>query len=169
MRTLTLAALLLAGTPILATPAAAADALMADGAFALSSNPSSGAVFVTLMNHGDKTCTVTGGSSPAAGKVELHTHKDENGVMKMMPIEGGLALPAGASHPLARGGDHVMLMELTRPLAVGDHIDVTLTSDCGDLALKGVEVLDPKAAPTPAPMAHDAMSHDATPTTTPAP
>jgi copper(I)-binding protein len=46
--------------------------------------------------------------------------------MKMMEVEEGFAVPAGGSHALARGGDHVMLMGLTRDLADGDTFPLTL-------------------------------------------
>ncbi|MEL6621116.1 MAG: copper chaperone PCu(A)C, partial [Pseudomonadota bacterium] len=49
-----------------------------------------------------------------------------DGIMKMQEIEGGIALPAGGTHHMMRGGDHVMLMGLTGPLEQGAEINVTL-------------------------------------------
>ena len=61
-------------------------------------------------------------------KVELHTHKqDANGVMQMMEVEEGFVVPANGMHALKRGGDHIMLMGLKRPLEQGEEITVTLT------------------------------------------
>ena len=62
-----------------------------------------------------------------AQKVELHTHKDDgNGVMQMLHVPEGFVIPAGGEHALARGGDHVMLMALTREVADGDVIILTM-------------------------------------------
>jgi hypothetical protein len=46
--------------------------------------------------------------------------------MQMMHVPEGFAIPAGGEHALARGGDHVMLMGLTREVADGDVINLTL-------------------------------------------
>ena len=41
-------------------------------------------------------------ATPVAGKAELHTHLEENGIMQMREVEGGLAVPAGRSRAEAR-------------------------------------------------------------------
>lgn len=88
----------------------------------------SGAVFFVIENHTDTDDRLTGATSDASEKAELHTHKmDANGMMQMLEIEGGIEIPAGGSHALARGGDHVMLMGLTRVLDKGDSVTLTLT------------------------------------------
>lgn len=87
-----------------------------------------GAVFLTLQNTGPTDDRLLGVSTDAARMAELHSHSQTaDGVMVMGRIEGGIALPAGGTHALARGGDHVMLMGLTRTLAQGDSLTVTLT------------------------------------------
>ena len=74
--------------------------------------------------------------SPVAQLVELHTHIDDNGVMRMRPVEGGLEIPAGGEHMLMRGGDHVMLMGLTQTLEDGAIIPLTLIfENAGPIAL----------------------------------
>ena len=88
----------------------------------------SGAVFLMLHNNTGTDDVLVGASTEVAEKAELHTHKESaDGVMQMMKIEGGIALPAGEMHELARGGDHVMLMGLTRALKDGDTFPLTLT------------------------------------------
>lgn len=87
----------------------------------------SGAVFLMIDNTGHEDDRLIAARSDVAARVELHTHKDMgDGVMKMMEVEEGFAVPAGGSHALARGGDHVMLMGLTRDLADGDTFPLTL-------------------------------------------
>lgn len=84
------------------------------------------AVFGTLTNTGHHDAVVVSGTSPAAGRVEVHeVVPDSTGSKTMRPKEGGLAVPADGAHELVPGGDHLMLMDLTQPLTPGS--DVTLT------------------------------------------
>jgi cytochrome oxidase Cu insertion factor (SCO1/SenC/PrrC family)/copper(I)-binding protein len=67
-------------------------------------------------------------ASPVARKAELHTHVEENGVMQMREVEGGLAVPADQRVELKAGGLlHVMLIDLKKPLKVGNRFPLTLT------------------------------------------
>ncbi|WP_447644013.1 copper chaperone PCu(A)C [Nocardioides zeae] len=85
------------------------------------------AMFGTIVNDTDADITVVGASSDAAGTVELHeVVTGEGGAMVMQPKEGGFTVPAGGSHELTAGGDHVMLMGLTAPLEAGQDVAVTL-------------------------------------------
>ncbi|HYN30559.1 MAG TPA: copper chaperone PCu(A)C [Dermatophilaceae bacterium] len=94
------------------------------------------AVFGTLRNPGDREVTVTGGSSPAATRVELHeTVRTDTGEMQMQEKDGGLVVPAGGQLALAPGGTHVMLLGLTSSLENGATVQVTLTTTAGDVAL----------------------------------
>jgi len=99
-----------------------------EDAYARSSGPAAkaGAAFMILQNSGDTDDTLIGATSPAAKRVELHTHLEEDGVMKMRKLEDGMLIPAGEMHMLKRGGDHVMFMGLTGPWAQGDMVLVTL-------------------------------------------
>lgn len=64
-------------------------------------------------------------SSPAAGLVELHEMKMENGVMLMRPLQK-IDLPRGQTVKLEPGGLHLMLEELKHPLKAGDKVPLTL-------------------------------------------
>lgn len=115
-------------TLALATPALAE--ITVSDAYARAASPvaRSGAAFLVLENTGPEADRLVGVASPAAARVELHSHsEDANGMMVMGPIEGGIALEPGASHRLARGGDHVMFMGLAESWETGDTIPVTLT------------------------------------------
>jgi len=81
---------------------------------------------------------LVGVSSPAAGTVEIHGMKMENGVMKMFPVEA-VELPAGRAAKLAPGSHHVMFFDLKQPLAVGDRVPLKLTVEFAD---KRRETLD---------------------------
>ncbi|GAB3077088.1 copper chaperone PCu(A)C [Nocardioides zeae] len=85
------------------------------------------AMFGTIVNDTDADITVVGASSDAAGTVELHeVVTGDGGAMVMQPKEGGFTVPAGGTHELEAGGDHVMLMDLTGPLEAGQDVTVTL-------------------------------------------
>lgn len=101
--------------------------------FARSSNPTSAAAFMTILNDSDHDCTLAAVSTQVAGKAELHTHRENaEGMMEMLPIEGGITIPARGTHALARGGDHVMMMDLPKPLTQGDEVPLSLDfGECG--------------------------------------
>ncbi|WP_170331321.1 copper chaperone PCu(A)C [Ruegeria arenilitoris] len=113
----------------LATAAFAEDTIKIGDAYARSSGKTAkaGAAFMMIENTGDTDDRLIGVSSDAAGRVELHTHMiDDNGVAKMMHVEEGFAIPAGETHMLQRGGDHVMFMGLSQPFEQGAMVPVTL-------------------------------------------
>lgn len=90
------------------------------------SNPMAAAAFLEITNLSDQEDRLIALRSEAAARVELHAHReDANGVMQMIHLEEGIALPAGATHQLKRGGDHVMFMGLTHPLQEGEAVPVT--------------------------------------------
>jgi periplasmic copper chaperone A len=91
-----------------------------------------GAVYFLLHNGGDTEVTLTGGESPAAGAVEIHTTKNDNGVLRMRQITEGVVLGPDESIRLEPGGTHLMLVNLVAPLAEGDEIEVTLYFEGAD-------------------------------------
>lgn len=112
-----------------ASAAFAADITVSD-AYARASGASakSGAAFMVIENSGAEDDRVIAVSAPIAARVELHTHmEDANGVMRMMEVEDGFPVPAGGTHMLKRGGDHVMFMGLTGPMEQGATFPLTLT------------------------------------------
>ncbi len=71
---------------------------------------------------------LVGLASPVAGKAELHTHIEENGMLRMRAVEGGLAIAADRKIALKPGGQlHVMLIDLNRKLRAGDQFPLVLT------------------------------------------
>lgn len=126
------------GFATLSTVAVAENAkIMIDGAYARS-GAKTGAAFFTIMNHGAADDRLVAASSDSAKRVELHTHlEDDSGVVRMRPIEDGIAVQAGGEHALERGGDHVMFMGLDAPFEDGTTISVTLTFEkAGDVTLE---------------------------------
>lgn len=86
---------------------------------AVKGNP--GAAYFTLHG-GDKDRTLVKVTSPVVGSAEMHDMKSENGMMMMVPIEGGLPLPKGATVSFQSGGKHVMLFDMQPGLKPGDTI-----------------------------------------------
>ena len=108
---------------------ASAEILISD-AYARASGMSAkaGAAFMTITNTGDTDDRLLSVASDAAKRTEIHTHKETgDGIMKMVEVEGGLPIPAGAAHGLARGGDHIMFMGITEPFEQGKIIAVEMT------------------------------------------
>jgi copper(I)-binding protein len=85
-----------------------------------------GGGFLTIENKGSAPDKLVGISADAAGKVEVHEMAMDNGVMKMRPVKGGLAIEPGKTVKLAPGGLHLMMMDLKSPLKQGDKLPITL-------------------------------------------
>jgi hypothetical protein len=63
--------------------------------------------------------------SPAAKAVEIHSSAMKGGVMHMQAVDA-VELPAGkAVHLAPAGGYHVMLIDVTHPLKVGDKVPLS--------------------------------------------
>lgn len=119
---------------------------------------SSGAAFMIIENHTGQADHLVGVASDVAEKVELHTHKeDTNGVMRMLHVEEGFALPAGGKIEMKRGGHHVMFLGLKAPLQDGDMVHVTLQFEKAGTVEVDVPV-DLNRKPMPGTMTHGNMN-----------
>lgn len=110
--------------------AAAHDGIRVEDAYArvLGASAKSGAVFMTLLNHSIEDDRLVSVTTDAAERAELHSHSmDANGVMTMGEVKEGFPIIGMETHMLDRGGDHIMLLGLTRAFAPGDLITLTLT------------------------------------------
>ena len=130
----------LAGAIALATALPAFADIVITDAYARAAMPGAktGAAFMVIENTGAAADRLIDVRSDIAVRVELHAHKDMGeGVMRMVHVEDGFAIPAGGSHALARGGDHVMFMGLRAPLVQGETVGVTLVfEEAGEIALE---------------------------------
>lgn len=70
--------------------------------------------------------TLSGVSTPAAKRCEIHQMKTEGGVMKMRALKE-LTLGGGKPVELAPGGLHLMLFDLEKPLPPGATVPLTFT------------------------------------------
>lgn len=95
-----------------------------------------GAAYLKVTSKSTVHDRLVGAASPRAGRVELHSHIVEEGVMKMRKVDG---FDVGADSPLvlAPGGNHIMLFDLKAPLKVGEMLPLTLTFErAGDVSVE---------------------------------
>ena len=115
---------------------------------------SMGGVFLNLENDSAREDALIGGQSPISDKVEVHTHINDNGVMRMRELAGGLALPKGQTVTLKPGSYHIMLMGLKAPLKAGDTFPLTLKFKHAPAKTIQVTVQSNAAPEQMAPMQH---------------
>jgi copper(I)-binding protein len=85
-----------------------------------------GGGYMTITNKGTDADRLVSGSSPVAGKVEVHEMSMRNGVMTMRPLPGGLEIKPGQTVVLKPESFHLMLIGLKQSLVKGEHVKATL-------------------------------------------
>jgi copper(I)-binding protein len=106
---------------------------------------------MTLRNRGTSPDRLVGAETLAARAVEIHEQRMEDGVMRMRPLPGGVALPPGEAVTLGPGGLHLMLIGPTRAFARGQRVPLTLRFErAGEVAVE----LAVEAAGARAPSGH---------------
>lgn len=85
--------------------------------------------FMTLK--AKEAARLVGAASSVAGVVEIHEMAMEGNVMRMRAVPV-LDLPAERAVEMKPGGYHVMLLDLKRPLKVGEKISVELRLETAD-------------------------------------
>jgi periplasmic copper chaperone A len=111
VRTIACVVSVLLVVPALAQPLAISDARIR----AMPPGSVNSAAYLTVTNVSEGSLTIVGASSPAAGRVELHTTVQEDGMMQMRAVKA-LSLAPGESVELAPGGLHLMLLQLAERL-----------------------------------------------------
>ncbi len=87
--------------------------------------------YLKLDNTGTRPITITGASSDASPRVEIHTTVMRDGLQRMQPV-ASLEVAPGESIELAPGGHHLMLREMSDMPAEGDRVELCLELDSGD-------------------------------------
>ena len=131
--------------------AAAADMVTVDEPYVRLAPPNAPATgaFMVIKNAGDKDVKVVKADNPASKATELHTHLNENGVMKMRPV-AAIDVKSKGEAVLKPGGLHVMLIDLKAPMKEGDVVPITLTFDDGSSKKVDAKVVKTMAAGMPA-------------------
>lgn len=86
------------------------------------------AAFASIENDTDSDITIVSVSSPVSDDVQLHetvTHADHSSAMQ--EVKAGFTIKADHELELEPGGNHIMLMNLTKPLLPGEDVTFTLT------------------------------------------
>lgn len=129
MKTLTsllLGTLLLISTPLFASPLIVEDLYIR----ATPPNSKNTAAFMVLKNSAKKEIKLLTVDTNIAGRVELHQHIMEAGLMKMRQVKE-ITIKPGESLSLQPGGYHVMLFNLQQPLKEGQSVTLSLSFDNG--------------------------------------
>lgn len=107
--------------------ARAADQIMIEEPWAPSTigRSTTGAAYMTIVNHGEANDRLVGASSPVAGKVELHESVVQGGVARMRAVPA-MELKPHEPVALRPGGLHLMMTGLKAPLKAGAKIPLTL-------------------------------------------
>lgn len=93
--------------------------------------------YLTIVNDSGADDRLMSATSPRAERVEVHDMNFEGSVMRMRPVEGGLAVPAGTMVALEPGGQHLMFHGVRAPFAEGERIPVTLTfAQAGEVSVE---------------------------------
>ncbi|RLT32234.1 MAG: copper chaperone PCu(A)C [Chloroflexi bacterium] len=80
--------------------------------------------------------TLVSATGDIATSIELHTVVNENGMMQMIPAEGGVPIDANGTQILKPGSFHIMLIGLRKDLKSGDSFPLTLTfANAGPIAV----------------------------------
>ncbi|AMN48371.1 hypothetical protein ACG33_14950 [Steroidobacter denitrificans] len=83
--------------------------------------------------HGDR---LTGASTPAAERVEIHDSRLHNGVARMRPVQD-VELASGRRFVFEPGGMHFMIVGLKQPLAANTRIPFILHFEhAGDISVE---------------------------------
>jgi copper(I)-binding protein len=76
--------------------------------------------YLTIRNTGSESDRLVSGSTPVAGTFQVHEMSvDNNGVMKMRPVAGGLEIKPGETVELKPQSIHIMMTGIRQPIEKG--------------------------------------------------
>jgi periplasmic copper chaperone A len=113
--------------------------------------------YMTIKNNGDTPDRLVGGTTPVAGKFEIHQMTMNNGVMQMRPVADGILIKPGETVALKPESFHIMMMNLKQPIEKDKPFPASLNFEKAgtvqvEFAVEGVG--GSPAAATPAPETH---------------
>lgn len=89
------------------------------------------AAYFSISNYNDNPQVLIGVSSSVAHLVELHETTIVNDIASMSPIES-VTIPAGETVEFMPAGKHIMLMDLTQNLVIGDEVELKFQFESGE-------------------------------------
>jgi copper(I)-binding protein len=75
--------------------------------------------YLTIKNTGTEPDRLVSGSTPVAGKFEIHEMRMDKGVMRMRPVPAGIVIKPGETVELKPESMHIMMMGLKQPIEKG--------------------------------------------------
>lgn len=132
---------LVAAAALIAAAAAQAQVTVKD-AWVRATVPQQKATGAFMQLQSTKNTKLVSASSPLTPNVEVHEMAMQDNVMKMRQVPA-IELPAGKVVELKPGSYHVMLMNLQKPVSVGDTVPLTLNFEGKDGKRETVEVQAP--------------------------
>jgi hypothetical protein len=117
------------------------------------------AAYLSVTNNHDKACSIIGGSTAIAAKLEIHQQLMSDGMMRMRPVTA-VEVTAGETLLLEPGGFHLMLLGIEAALVPGENHKMSLqTEDCGTIDITA-EVRSLFEKSVPAERVHDHSMHE---------
>jgi periplasmic copper chaperone A len=114
--------------------------------------------YMKIKNTGTEPDRLLGGSTPVAGRFEIHEMSMDKGIMKMRPLPSGLEIKPSETVELKPSSFHIMMMDLKEPIQRGKPFKASLMFEKAgqvdvDFAVEAV------GAPAASTSAHDAHHH----------
>lgn len=102
-----------------------------------------GVIYLTITNDGAADDTLLEATTDRAERVEAHKTSVEDDIGRMMPLDGPLVIPAGESVTLEPAGMHLMLVNLTDDIQLGDRFEAAMTfEEAGEVVVPVAVALD---------------------------
>jgi periplasmic copper chaperone A len=114
--------------------------------------------YLTIRNTGSEPDRLVSGSTPVAGKFEVHEMSMDNGVMRMRPVPDGVVIKAGETVVLKPQSFHIMMMGLKQPIEKGKPFKGSLVFEKAG-AVEIDFTVEAVGATAPAATGHDAHHH----------
>ena len=86
---------------------------------------------MTITNSAGSADRLTMVTSPGIGSLEMMSSTTDSSGMSGMNMVDGIDIPAGGTVSLAPGGLHIMVIDMSGPLNVGDQLELNLTFEKG--------------------------------------
>jgi periplasmic copper chaperone A len=122
-----------------------------------------GGGYLKIINHGTTDDRLVAVKSDRSDNVQLHEMSVVNNVMKMRELPDGIAIPAGKTVELKKGGLHVMFMDVTQPFKEGEMVKATLVFEKAGPVDVEFKVGDASGNDSGDMKSMDGMNHDAMP------
>jgi copper(I)-binding protein len=103
--------------------------------------------YLTIKNTGTAPDRLVSGTSPVAGKFEIHEMSMDKGVMKMRPVSGGLEIKPGETVELKPGSFHIMMTGLKQQIENGKPFKASLNFEKAGPVEVEFNVVAPGATP----------------------